>query len=333
MDKLFIDMLMDSIMEATMIPKSQIERAVGPILSMFLDVVLTETYREDQNLSGSIVMISPEFPLKKNDNWQSTNIDWLMYNTVRKQLLFVELKTSDTSTNENQNSIYHLKKEAVLRQGGAFLIEDLIQMRDRSSEFGKYQYILEKKVMPLMDEISNCKDARLIYLVPKSAEHKVKGHADSILTFGMLTKSIPGKFSEEWGIILDHLSALDSSSQQSRNSQYRNSISQQVLKNSASTNGEIHPITRNSASWQETLNFNDMFNLCLQNGDNIIVGFAGGIQAFTRSTISNLLSRRFKWDYAQNMKGKMYANWLSGSTVLDILREHHEYPPTYQSEP
>lgn len=315
-------------MEATMIPKSQIERAVGPILSMFLDDVLTETFREDQNLSGSLEMISPEFPLKKKDNWQSTNIDWLMYNTERKQLLFVELKTSDTSTNDNQNSIYHAKKEAILSQGGAFLIEDLVQMRDRSSEFGKYQYILEKKVLPLMDEISTCHDAKIIYLVPKSAEHKVKGHADSILTFGMLSKSIPGKFSGEWGIIRDHLCRLDASSQQSRNRQYRISTSRNVIKKSATTYGEIKPNTRSSASWQEPVNFNEMYNLCLQHRDNIIVGFAGGIQAFTSSTFSNLLSRRFKWDYAKNMTGKMMANWLSGSTVIEILRQHHGYPST-----
>lgn len=160
-------------MEGTMIPKSQIERAVGPILSMFLDVVLSETFREDKKLSGSLKLVCPEFPLKKKDNWQSTNIDWLMYNKDRKQLLFVELKTSDTSINDDQNSIYHIKQEAILHNGGAFLIEDLEQMRDRSSEFGKYQHILETKVLPLKDEISNCHDAKIIWF-QKSQNTKSK---------------------------------------------------------------------------------------------------------------------------------------------------------------
>lgn len=337
-------------MEATMIPKSQIERAVGPILSMFLDVVLTETFRENRNLSGSLVMVSPEFPLKKKDNWQSTNIDWLMYNTMRKQLLFVELKTSDTSINDDQNSIYHIKQEAILSQGGAFLIDDLEQMRNRSSESGKYQYILETKVLPLKDEISNCHDAKIIYLVPKSVEHKVKGHADSILTFAMLSKSIPGKFAEEWGIIRDHLCALDDSSQQSRNRQYRNSSPLRVIKenegirqlklgneylpagastieNGASEDVEINPATRKSAYWQGTVDFHEMYNLCLQHGDNIIVGFTGGINAFASSQFSELQSRRFfRWDYAKNSLGKKKGDWLSGSTVIDILRQHHGYP-------
>jgi len=351
MDKLFIEILMDYIMEAMMIPKSQIERAVGPILSMFLDVVLTETFRENQNLSGSLVMVSPEFPLKKKDNWQSTNIDWLMYNTMRKQLLFVELKTSDTSINDNQNSIYHIKQEAILSQGGAFLIEDLEQMRDRSSEFGKYQYILETKVLPLKDEISNCHDAKIIYLVPKSAEHKVRGHADSILTFAMLSKSIPGKFAEEWGIILNHLCALDASSQRSRNYQYRIPSPLRVIKKSeetrqskfgnkqflpaiastiekgASTNVEINPIPKKSKHWQGTVDFYKMFDLCLEHGDNIIVGFTGGIERFSRSTFTEIQLRRFfRWDYAKNIMGKKKADWLSGSTVIELLRQHHGYP-------
>ena len=318
-------------MEATMIPKSQIERVVGPILSMFLAVVLTETFRENQNLSGSLDMVCPEFPLKKKDNWQSTNIDWLMYNKDRKQLLFVELKTSDTSINDDQNSIYHYKQEAILSQGGAFLIEDLEQMRDRSSEFGKYQYILETKVLPLKNEITNCHDAKIIYLVPKSAEHKVTGHADNILTFAMLSKSIPGKFAEEWVIIRDHLCALDDSSQRSRNRQYRISTPRRAIMKSTTADVEIIPITRKSVHWQSTVNFQEMFNLCLEHGDHIIVGFTGGIERFSRSKFTEIQLRRFfRWDYANNMMGKKKADWLSGSTVIELLRQHHGYPPTRQ---
>lgn len=327
MDKLFIETLMDYIMEATMIPKSQIERAVGPILSMFLAVVLTETVREDQNLSGSLVMVSPEFPLKKKDNWQSTNIDWLMYNTGRKQLLFVELKTSDTSFNDDQNMTYHLTQKAILNKGGAFLIEDLEQMRDRSSEKGKYQYILETKVLPLKHEISTCHDAKLIYLIPKSAEHKIQGHADKVLTFAMLSESIPGKFAEEWRIIRDHLCELDTSSRQSRNRTSKILSPLRVVMKSESADVEINPMGRKSVNWQGTVDFYEMFNLCLQHGDKIVVGFIGGSEGFARSTLTELQSRRhFKWDYVKNMAGKTKANWLSGTTVIELLRQNHGYP-------
>src|SRR6476659_2192899 len=110
MSKSFAETLMDHIMEGVMIPKVQTERAVGPILSMFLAEVLTLTLRDDPVLSGPLTLICPEFPLKKPENNASTNVDWLMLNQSRNQLLFVELKTSDTSVDLEQSAIYHLKQ-------------------------------------------------------------------------------------------------------------------------------------------------------------------------------------------------------------------------------
>jgi hypothetical protein len=220
MSESFVEALMDNIMEGVMIPKVQIERAIGPILSMFLADVLAETFQDDPALSGAIAMICPEFPLKKADNKQSTNIDWLMYNRERKQLLFVELKTSDTSFDAGQNVIYRAKQNSVRNEGGSFLIEDLKQLMNASRETGKYRYILEKRLSLFKAEITACRDARIIYLIPKSAEHKVQGLADRVLTFAMLSNSITGSYAEEWSIIRSHLCVLDDSSRRSRNHQF-----------------------------------------------------------------------------------------------------------------
>ena len=57
MSELFIKTLMDNLIEATMIPKVQVERVVEPILSVFLEDVLTETLKSDTDLSGLIKMI------------------------------------------------------------------------------------------------------------------------------------------------------------------------------------------------------------------------------------------------------------------------------------
>jgi len=109
-------------------------------------------------------MICQEFPLKKAENNQSTNIDWLMYNTQRKQLLFVELKTSDTSINSSQNEIYQSVTNDIQNKSGAFLISDLEILRVASRESGKYQFILEKKVSRFKQEISICRSAKIIYI-------------------------------------------------------------------------------------------------------------------------------------------------------------------------
>jgi arginine/ornithine N-succinyltransferase beta subunit len=96
---------------------------------------------------------------------------------------------------------------------------------------------------------------------------------------------------------------------------------------SATADGEINPIAKKSAYWQGTVDFHEMFNLCLEHGDNIIVGFTGGINAFASSPFLELQSRRFfRWDYAKNTMGKKKADWLSGSMVIELLRQHHGYP-------
>ena len=303
----FIDTLMQHIMEGVMIPKSQIERAVGPILSMFLADVLTETFRRDAALSGKISMVCPEFPLKKSSNWQSTNIDYLLFNEDRKQLIFLELKTSDTSVGAQQCEIYRSKQKEVKARGGAFLIEDLVQIRDRSSEQGKYRYLIEKKILPFKSEITGCSDATVIYLVPKSAEQKVKDQADRVLTYGMLAEAIKGPYAEEWRVIRNYLCQLDDSSKRSRN---RSSL--KVEKNQ--TPGK-------PAYWQDTVKFDEMVRLCHRHGNKIIVGFTGGKAAFSRNALSELKSRRsYKWDYSENTNRKKMADWLAGSAIIEMLK-------------
>jgi len=303
MAKSFIDILMDSIMETTMIPKAQTERVVEPILSMYIEDVLTETLQEDPVFSGSIRMICPEFPLKKPDNNQSTNVDWLMINPERNQLLLVELKTADTSDNLNQIEIYHsIQKKVMDRKTGLFLIEDIKQVRDASSESGKYQYILEKKVLPNQKEIIACREAKILYLVPKSMETKVKSHVDMVLTFGMLAKSISGLFAEEWSIIHSRLCELDDLSRNTRN---------QTSPKFQTTSGQ---------NYKEIYSFDAILDLCKKRGDSILVGFMGGISELEKRDLDSLVVRAFKWDESSSSIGKKeICNWIPGFTFLKIV--------------
>jgi hypothetical protein len=306
----FVECLMDHIMEGRMIPKVQIERAVGPIMSMFLEDVLTETLRDDPDLSGPIAMICPEFPLKKLGNSQSTNIDWLMYNTVRRQLLLVELKTSDTSVDADQNAIYHIKQKAINSEGGSFLIEDLEQLKGASKEYGKYMYILGK-VSQYKNKISECHDAKIIYLVPKSAECKVQGHADKVLTFGMLSNSITGSFAQEWTIIRSHLCLLDESSQRVRNRQSA------LVKTDRAVN-----LADRVVNFADRSDFRSIVELCKKMGDAVVVGFSGGENALASRDITSLEKRKYKWDHAIGGTGiKNSSNWIRGSVFSRIINE------------
>ena len=307
---LFVEALMDHIMEGVMIPKVQIERAVGPILSMFLADVLTETLRDDPALSGSIVMICPEFPLKKADNKQSTNIDWLMYNKERQQLLFVELKTSDTSFDSGQNVIYRAKQDAVRGEGGSFLMEDLEQMTNASTEAGKYRYILEKRLSLFKTEITACRDAKIIYLIPKSAQHKVRDLADKVFSFGMLSNTITGSFAEEWSVIRSHLCVLDNSSRRSRN--------QQLIS---------VPVDIRAANFADSFDYLSIVELCKKLGDAVVVGFTGGVAGLASQDLASLERRKYKWDNVVGGIGnKILSNWIPGSVFSEIISKNNSHP-------
>jgi hypothetical protein len=300
---LFVEALMEHIMEGVMIPKVQIERVVGPILGMFLEDVLSETLKDDPVLSGALTMICPEFPLKKSDNRQSTNIDWLMYNSERKQLLFVELKTSDTSVDAGQNAIYRAKQQTVRSEGGSFLIEDLKQMSNASNESGKYRYILEKRVLPFKNHIDACHDAKLVYILPKSVEHKHQDYADRVLSFALLSNSIKGPFASEWSIIRSRLCAIDDSSQRARNRQ-----SETALK------------TDTAANFAGLIDFQSIMELCKKRGDAVMVGFAGGDRALASRDLASLENRWYKWDNVVGGIGsKDLSNWIRGTDFIKII--------------
>lgn len=299
----FVESLMNHIMAATMIPKAQIERAVGPILSMFLPQVLTETLTNDPDLSGKIEMVCPEFPLKKAHNRQSTNIDWLMIHPGRKMLLLVELKTSDTSVNDAQNTIYREGLRKIREQGGGFLVADVEVLRDASNEYGKYQFILDQYIAPYRTQITECREARLIYLVPKTAQHKVIGHADKVLTFGDLAETIPGPYAEEWKVIYNQLGVLDAASQRTRNRQ---------------TGRDPQPHVREN--FKERVSFETIVDLCKQRGDAILVGFSGGRNALENRPLSELTRRQYKWDEVKGSKGKKDPrNWIPGGTFFWVI--------------
>ena len=76
-----------------------------------------------------MLMICEEFPLRKAQvngirTYQSTNIDWLLYNASDDQLVFLELKTAYTSFDPLQEDIYRRLSMEIGESGSSFLVRD-----------------------------------------------------------------------------------------------------------------------------------------------------------------------------------------------------------------
>ncbi len=122
-----------------MIPKVQVERAIGPILGLFIAELLSTKWGKQ------VEMICEEFPLRKGIlKYQSTNIDWLLYNKDDDQLVFLELKTAYTSFDPVQEDTYCQLIKKIDKSGSSFLVEDLEKIMCRSLERKKYEELLTR---------------------------------------------------------------------------------------------------------------------------------------------------------------------------------------------
>lgn len=298
---LFIHQLMVHILEGNQIPKVQLERVVGPILGFFLAEVLTTTLQKDEGFSGQYRMLCPEFPLLKPVGRQSSNIDWLLYNETRQELVFLELKTASGSFCAKQAVTYLEKRLQVLDQGAGFLAEDLKKIEKASLAADKYAFVqkmLAERFPGGLEALKACRKAQVMYLVPATALQQEACHfnrMDKVLTFSELADQIDDPFASEWYTICHALRQLDGGSQ---------------------------PIPPKAApeNYQAHNDFEQIKRLCRDKEAHIIVGFMGGEQALQQANLTYLRQRTYKWDRTNGGHGyKHQANWINGDRFLEVV--------------
>ena len=290
---------MKQIMESRVLPDVQVERIVGPILTIFIEEVLSTSLQNDNELSGQMKLVCQEFPLKNIPDNRTTNIDWLMFNKTRKQILFVELKTSYSKINKwsEQNKKYHHRKEMISIRGGAFLLDDLGKLKKT-----QYRYVEDVKIAPYKDEIKKCRDAKIIYLVPNKIKQKVENelHVDKVLTFKNLPEEISGPHVKEWKLIRRYLCEFDEPVTY-------------LDKNNRETISHVNYIERN-------IDFDTIKEKCITHGSLIVIGFYGGISELIKCPLEKIKKRKYKWDNSDFGVGtKIPKNWIQGDVFLKII--------------
>lgn len=205
----FVEKMMDSILEGAKIPKVQVERAVAPIIGVFIDSLLTKYFSLDDKYSGTYELIAPEFPLKKENN-QSTNIDYLLINIEKKFMVFLELKTDVSSFKKEQADIYLGYKQRVHDNTALVLYEDLLKIQEASIKKSKYQYLADK-CSKYIDVMKQLNELIIVYLVPEPIKKQVKeiSEIDSVMAFKELPINIKDDYVKYWEIIREYLTKLD----------------------------------------------------------------------------------------------------------------------------
>ncbi len=207
----FLNLLMSRIEELHQTPKVQVERAFSPILSLFIAEVLTAAYWDHPALHGNYELVCMEFPLKKPENAQSTNIDFLLINSTTSALVFLEIKTDIHSFDRSQLENYLRLKEEVKEYGGGFLLQNLSVITTQSGRSEKY-FFLQKLIEPFKKTMIGAFDLKVIYLVPKSAKPRLQAEngIDGVVSFADLPVEIESELANEWRVIRDSLVKLES---------------------------------------------------------------------------------------------------------------------------
>jgi hypothetical protein len=113
--------------------KYQFERSLDAFLSLFIEEYLSSIHQSE------VIYVAAEFPLKKQENNQSTNIDYLL---LRKGLspawIFVELKTDKNSQSDKQLKTLDTLKNKPFRP----LFEDIQHILSNTKRKDKYNYLL-----------------------------------------------------------------------------------------------------------------------------------------------------------------------------------------------
>jgi hypothetical protein len=300
--EVFIQNLMTNIMRLTMIPKVQVERAIGPILGLFIADLLSTHWTQALGRPVKVEMICEEFPLLKAPlkgvpTCQSTNIDWLLYNVTDDELVFLELKTADTSFDPLQEDLYLRRIMKICESGSLFLLRDLEAIRDGSLERKKYEEVLKC----IDDErYKKCGKAKLVYLAPAASHPKSPKPGVEWMSFEDLPKNVSGDLDVEWGFIRRELVKLDNMTRHSRN-------------------GTLEGGDRRN--FGGTCRFEEMVRRCEESGNTIIVGFKGGARKLRIATLDELNNRpAFKWDHTESGTGaKDMRNWIPGQKFLEIV--------------
>lgn len=153
----FLRLLLLRLVADKQLPKMQFERPFSPFIQPFLtDIVNTV-------ILGEATYVAPEFPLKNDESYQTTNADHLLHVLGRdgtSSWVLVEIKTDSGSVDLPQLGRYL----AARQKGFDALLQDVLAVRDHSMAKAGYTELLGR-----IDKLRSSTEAlEIVYLSPQT---------------------------------------------------------------------------------------------------------------------------------------------------------------------
>ena len=175
------------------LPKYQFERIIDFCLGIFIPRIL-EAQRQT-----AVQLVTQEFPLKKPDNYQSTNMDYVLYQEAAGgssgRWLFLELKTDPRSVRFDQNDIYNRLMESgrSMRE----LVQEIREIQAQSSQPEKYEEPLER-LAPYDSHLEE--PIELLFMSPVPVHVPGAEKEPEVILFRNLQDLDLTEFDDEWDL-------------------------------------------------------------------------------------------------------------------------------------
>jgi len=202
MQNKFLSRLIKEFEQLNKVPKFQIERAISPLLGIFIKEIV------NKKLNVSVSVSFPEFPLKHEGDNQSTNIDWLLVDRKNKTLYFIELKTDNLSYNSEQFGIYKKFKDDIEKDKNAIILElQLNSIIPKTRRKDKYKSIL-RKLNEYKVDLSLYPFLKIVYIAPDKPDESMNIVYDDLILLRNLPAKIKTRYIKEWHQLRKFLKTL-----------------------------------------------------------------------------------------------------------------------------
>ncbi len=119
-------------------PKYALERRLDVFVSLFLEEYLSTRFE------APVRIVAPEFPLKREQDFQSINVDYLLRREGSSPAwLFLELKTSEGSIDKAQLALYREARERGMHHWRKAVMEIHGRIRSDAARSEKYEVLLK----------------------------------------------------------------------------------------------------------------------------------------------------------------------------------------------
>jgi len=300
-------------------PKFQVERAIGPMLGFFLPRALSELLDSNGHSNGEtrdksvVITLAAEFPLKKSgDSKQSTNIDWLMYDTANNELLLVELKTEFASFQGEQLDRY--LELAATANPWAGMKKGFDEICEVTNSW-KYDHAKER----LVEALKKCGGvesarARVVYLAPKPTAALF---TEAVKDFKQRNPKLVLADDSAVCFSFDDLAHSSTGKQNGDFSGYRDMLFEVLGKLDSD---EENLMEAGKKNYRGLTTLDDVLKKCRED-KSTLVGFSGGSKALAQQDFAHLEKRLYKWDKAgdESVGRKIQGNWIEAEQFIKIV--------------